>query len=342
MKNICRSIILATLSFSISSCGILRDIYDAQQDYLAPEHHLETNNEYDVIWDLSNIRVGDNTISHPRIVGTSGKIIANGAKQGWFSSGTVFGIDSINGEIVWEISEDTGGDMFAQDDILYFGTVGTANLRAYNIESGELIWATPLFWGHSVKSIYHAGNNIFVFTSNDTFFVLNEQGEILDTSHMSYQPFLVLGGVLYRGDNFSMTAVELSSKKELWGANIGERFTHALVFDDGEIFLRTWNIPTKIYSIDQYIGKVNWMITQGVVSNLCIVGDKIYFLNHDGYLVAINRYSSLEDSRVKFSPEFDFYKQISSYSVACDKTNNVLAITFGDNTEVMGLKILNP
>ena len=78
------------------------------------------------------------------------------------------------------------------------------------------------------------------------------------------------------------------------------------------------------------------MITQDIVSNLCIIGDKIYFLNRDGYLVAINRYSSLEDSRVKFSPEFDMSKQISSYSVACDMANNVLAISFSDNTQIMG------
>jgi outer membrane protein assembly factor BamB len=317
-------------------------MYYAQQDFLAPKHLLETNNEYNVIWDISNISVIDDTSGHPRIVGDSGKIIANGAKQGWFSNGTIFGIDSNNGKIVWEVSEDSGGDMLVQNGTLYFGTVGTANLRSYNIKNGEIIWSTPMFWGHSVSDINYADNKIFVVSSNDTFFILNDQGKILDTSYITYRTFLISGGVLYRQDNFSMTAIEFSSKKELWTVDIGERFTHAPIFNDGEIFLRTWSIPTNIYSIDQYVGKVNWVTTQDTISNLCIIGDKIYFMNRDGYLVAINRYSSLETSRVKFSPDFDLHKQISSYSVACDAANNVLAITFGDNTEIMGLKILNP
>jgi len=342
MKNLRRLIVLTTLSLMMSSCGILRDSYEAQQDYLVPKHLLETNKEYENIWDLSNIRVGADTFNHPRIVGTSGKIIANGAKQGWFSSGSVFGIDSINGEVVWEISGDTEGDMFAQNKTLYLGTVSTANLKSYNIENGELLWSTPLFRGHSVSSIYYSENKLFVGDSNEMFFILNEQGEVLDSFYLPYRPFLELGGVLYRQDNFSIRAVELSSKKELWILDIGKRFTHSPIFDNGEILLRTESEPTNIYSIDQHAGKVTWMISQDILSNLCVIGDKIYFTNRDSYLVVINRYSGNEISRVRFSPQFDLDKQIGSYSVACDKKNNILAVTFRDNTEIMGLKILNP
>ena len=99
----------------MSSCGILEIITKAFNRITSPKHHLETNNEYDVIWDLSNIRVanyhalldltyhymkivlsglaeyvvsllaqtriGSNTISHPRIVGASGEIIVNGESR---------------------------------------------------------------------------------------------------------------------------------------------------------------------------------------------------------------------------------------------------------------------
>jgi hypothetical protein len=113
MKDTFCSIAFVILSLATCSCGIVKDSYEAQQDYLEPKHLLEKNNEYQVIWDLSNIRLRDDTFAHPRIVGASGKIIANGAKQGWFSSGSVFGIDSIKGNIVWEISGEAGftGDL---------------------------------------------------------------------------------------------------------------------------------------------------------------------------------------------------------------------------------------
>lgn len=116
----------------------------------------------------------------------------------------------------------------------------------------------------------------------------------------------------------------------------------SLFFDGGEIFLKTKNSSPLIYSIDQYTGKLNWVSTQTLQSNFCLIGDKVYFTTPDGELVAINRYSSIEKSRVKFSPVFDLNKQIGDYYIACDTTNNVLAISFGDNTQIMGLKILNP
>jgi hypothetical protein len=58
-------------------------------------------------------------------------------------------------------------------------------------------------------------------------------------------------------------------------------------------------------------------------------------------LVILNRFSGDEIARLKFSPVFDVTSQISGYYVAFVPETNVLAVSFGDNSQVLGLKI-NP
>ena len=254
---------------------------------------------------------------------------------------SVFGLKSENGDILWEASG-FAGNIFTSEDAVYVGSYGTAKVRSLNVEDGELLWSTLLPWAHSTSGIYFAESNIFVYTADSEFFVLNEQGEILDNFHETFRTFLELNGVLYMQDVIGIKAVNLSSNKELWLQEIDDRYTHAPIFNDGEIFLRTWSTPANIYSIDQYTGKVNWVVSQDAFSNLCLLGKTIYFTSFDSSLVAINRYTGNEISRVKFSPQFDVDKQVSAYYVACDATSNVLAISFGDNNQIMGLKVINP
>jgi outer membrane protein assembly factor BamB len=331
----------AVISLTTSSCGILLDIYESQQDYLSPQHVLEANNKYEVGWNLSDIQVADG-FRTPAIVGSPGKIIVEGWRKEDNFSSAFFGLNSNNGEVLWKIIGSNGDSFIVNDNALYRGTVGNATLYAYHTENGELFWATRLPLSHSTMEIYLAENKIFVNTSDSKFFVLNENGEILDDFQISSRTFLVLDGVLYMEDAYTLKAVELSSKQDIWLLEIGKSSTHAPIFDNGEIFLRTRLTPAKIYSIDQYTGKVNWMITQDILSNLCVLGDKIYFTSPDGYLISINRYSGEEISRVMFSPQFDLDKQIGEYYIACDAINNVIAVSFGDNTQIMGLKIINP
>jgi outer membrane protein assembly factor BamB len=176
---------------------------------------------------------------------------------------------------------------------------------------------------------------------------LSEQGEILYDSNKPIgkylDKYLELNGILFMANApLGIKAVEPSSGKELWIVEIDTRYAYDPVFDEGEIFTTADNDFAEIYSIDQYTGKVNWTVSHDVLSNLCVISDKVYFINPEGYLVAINRYTAFEISKVEFSPKFDIEKQIGSYQIACDKVNNVLAISFGDNTQIMGLKILKP
>ncbi len=74
------------------------------------------------------------------------------------------------------------------------------------------------------------------------------------------------------------------------------------------------------------------------------MGDKIYFISYGdgGYLIAIDRYFGREISKVKFSPPFYLNENTYGYKISGDPTNNILTISFGESTQIMGLKIVHP
>lgn len=338
MKILLNLIFLAISTITLSSCRAIFALYEYQKNYPTPLHFLESNNEFEAIWKISDINMDQNKGSLD-IVGAPGKIIINGWKNGNFPTNTIIGLDSISGNIAWTIlAAADGGEIITQGENLYRGTNGTATVVSYNIENGELLWDTRLPWAHSTSNLYFAEDKIFVHTSDGEFFILNEEGKILDTFHESFGTFLVIDDILYMEDNYSIKAVDYSSKKELWRLEMDSDYT-APIFDDETIFLST---SLSIYSINQSTGKVNWKVTQDILSNLYLASEKIYFIDSGSNLVVIDQYSGNEILKLQFSPAFDLNKQNGEYHVSGDPTNDVLVVSFGDNHQIMGLNIINP
>lgn len=304
-------------------------------------HLLETNDEFEVIWNLTEINIGTSE-RRPLIVSSPGKFIV----EGW-DSGTALSLmafESVSGDKIWQTPFNSlmRGQIISQDSVVYRGTSGASNIQSYNADNGKLRWKTSLPLAHSTSEIYFANNKVYVFTSDNMFFILNEQGEILDSRHETFITYMEIGNILYLEENISLKAVDSTTREELWQVRTDDRFTHSPIFHDGAIFLRTWAIPSYIYSIDQKTGKINWKVSQDVLSNLTISKDDIYFISFDGYLVVLNRYSGNEIGKVKFSSTFDLTRGTNYYYIAADPVNDVLAMSFGDNDQILGVKILNP
>ena len=318
-------------------------MYESQKEYSFAPHLLEQNDNFEELWTMSEIRLGGGD-QRPTVVGGGGKVILQGLKKGTYLNSAIVGLDSITGKIIWQIPA-TGsgpGEKIIQNNVLYRGTSGTAAIQSYNIENGELIWQTWLPGGHSVVEIYFAENKLFAYTSDSEFFVLNEEGMILDNFQNDLRVFLEMNGVLYVERNFAITALDSSTKNEIWQSEIEDYYTHSPIFDNGTIILRTWVTPAYIYSIDQYTGRVNWKVLKDVLSNLYVSNGKIYFLSSDGFLVVLDKKSGNEILRLEFSPAFDLKGQYSGYFVSGDSDNDVLVVSFGDNTQIIGLRISDP
>ena len=333
------------LTLVICLCSLLGQsciAFEVLHDDVSPHHVLEKNDEFEFIWELSDIYTGSNE-RRAAIVSVPGKIIVEGGYTK-LNDPSLIAFDSLSGEIVWQVPLGFGhnGYIISQNTVLYRGTAGAAKVQAFAADKGELLWETNLPWAQSALEIYFADKRINVFTANNKFFILDDQGKIIDSRYEPFRTFLEMGGILYIDENIAMKAIDISTKQELWRQEINDRFTHSPIFDNGTVFLRTWVKPGYIYSINQATGKVNWKLSHDVLSNLCVTGNKIYFVDFDGYLVAIDRYSGDETAKVKFSSSFDLANGINGYSITSDPINNVLAISFGDNSQLLGLKIKNP
>jgi outer membrane protein assembly factor BamB len=332
-----KRLIMVLMSFFISSCIAI----DLLMDHSLSPHAIEENESFDVAWTVSNvsIRRSDRT---PQIVSVPGKIIILGHAEGSVGS-RVVAFDSLSGKKLWQTSRFySGGYILAHDQVLYLGSIGGAEAVAYNTEDGEMLWRTVLPWAASTMEIHFAENKLFIFTSDNEFFILDEQGKIIETRGESYYPYFEAGGVFYVGEYKALKAVDISTRKEIWQLKTDEEFTHSPVFDSGAIFLRTWRNPGYVYSIDQATGKVNWKVSQNALSNLCVVNDKIYFIDFDSYLVAIDRHSGEEITRVKITPSIDWSNGTDFYFIGADPTNNALALYFGDAGQLLGVKIKKP
>jgi outer membrane protein assembly factor BamB len=308
-----------------------------------PTYALEENSEYIVVWNRTDISTNPDN-RRPGLVGGSGRIIVNGRKNEPLALWRIHGLDSISGETVWEASESGSGQIIIEGEYLYLGTVGDARVISYAIDNGELVWNTSLPWAHSVLEIYSVENKIFIYTNDFEFFVLNTNGVILsNSSDESFRVFLEMNDLLYMESLLAIKAVDVSSRQEVWSLKLGSQYTHSPIFSDGTIFLRTWNgSDVSIYSIDQMTGAVNWKVSANAISNLYVARNKLYYMSWDGYLVSVDKNTGNEISRVKFLPEIDTNATTGGFSITGDVVNDIIAVTFAGNDQIMGIKVLNP
>lgn len=311
-----------------------------------PLYALEENSEYTVIWNRTDISINPND-QRPNMVGGSGKIIVNGRKNEPLASRKIYGLDSLSGEYIWEANDADSGQLIIEGRYLYFGTVGGARVISYDIYNGELVWSTSLPWTQSVSEIYFAEKKLFIYTSDFEFFVLNSNGEILSnlskSTNGSFRVFLEKNNMLFTEALLAIKAVDASSRQEVWNLSLGNQYTHSPIFSDRTIFLRTWNgSDVSIYSIDQMTGVANWKVSANAISNLYVAGDKLYYVSWDGCLVSLDSNTGNEISRVKFLPEVDTNATTGGFSITGDVVNDIIAVTFAGNDQIMGIKVINP
>lgn len=337
MKTNKSKLLVVVTALLMASCFAI----ESGQTNSSSKHVLEPNDSYEVIWNRSDIglEAGANQ-RRPSMVAVPGKIVLIGSTNSGIQTGKVIGLDSLTGDVVWTTPGVSLGEIISHGKNVYRGTYGTATIQSINAENGELLWQTLLPRAHSTSDIYFAENKIFVHTNNTEFYVLSEQGEILDSFSESEDAFLEVGGVLYMEDADGIKAVDFSSKKELWKLEVGAKYTYAPIFDNETIFFRTAGSPTDIYSIDRGTGDVNWKATYNILSNLYVTNNRIYFLNSDSYFVALDKYSGDKLGNLKFSPPLNLNEE--DYFISGDLANSILTVYFGDSSQILGIKVLAP
>jgi outer membrane protein assembly factor BamB len=221
-------------------------------------------------------------------------------------------------------------------------------IKTYNTTSGDSIWEADTPFAGKFITITFLNEKIFLYSSNNSFFILDSTGRVLKSTDPYYfpMPYIVGDDVTYAGDN-GIVALETQTGNIIWRAKIEGSYSEPYFLEDN-IYLRTGDsvMPGSVYAIDKSNGKILWRNDAKVISNLCSLGENLYFLTLDGYLMVVDRQTGSEVEKLEFSPHPFVLPtaewRLGGYYVASDPTNNIIAVSLGDSYQLFALKINNP
>jgi len=161
-------------------------------------------------------------------------------------------------------------------------------------------------------------------------------------------PYIVGDDITYAGNDSGILALETKTGNLIWQTNIEGAYYTGPYFLEDNIYLRTGSsvIPGSVYAIDKISGEILWKNDANAISNLCSLGNNLYFLTLDGYLMVLDRETGLEVAKLEFSPHPFILPtpewRLGGYYVTSDPTNNIIAVSLGDSYQLFALKINNP
>jgi len=338
IKYIKNLFMLIMFTFFLSGCFPISVAYQLFNYVLIQDYTLEENNVYEEIW-----KVDDGSF----ISGTSNSTIINGGDVFYYIGSKAFqgayisSIQSKDGQEKWRtfVYSHSGGDFIYADGYLFFA--GDTNPKIVSLnESGQILWKDSV-WSKMVTDLNYADGRLFVYTSNSNFFEFNEQGEnLLGRTYSSDRIFLIEDNQKYLWRVYHFISENVSTSEPIWDVEIGGLIQGKPVFDGDTIYFVVRRNGSNFFSLNKETGAVNWKKEYYVISNLCVMESKIYFIDYDGYLVEIDKSTGELLTKVKINPEINVSQR--SYYLAGDSRNNILALGFPSRSQIIGLKIKNP
>ncbi len=324
------AILLVNLLFFSVACSFIGNVNNSL-------HRLEKNGMFQEAWEITNMRVMYNNRA-PMVSNSSDMTILEGYQNGDLSP-SIIGIDSKTGEIIWKVEKATEGDKIVLgENVLYRGTVGFAEVFAYDIKNGDRLWRTLLPLGHSVSDLFSSNGYIFTSTSNDRLYVLDETGRIIRETHNPSRIYLQEQNIRYVEDGMEIKAVDNESNDVLWSISRNKVLIYAPVFQNDMMIIDTAAVPPNIMAIEKSSGTIKWQVSEKILSNICTTEEEVYLLDIDGYLITLDIQTGIEVSRLLFSPTIDPNINSSSYFIACGGSDNAVIVSFGDNWQISALR----
>jgi outer membrane protein assembly factor BamB len=305
-------------------------------------HILSETSFADIAWSKDNIMT-DIDKNSATLLSAPNRIISLSVQPK-----TIYAFDSSTGEIIWEQNGGLPNVIATQDTVLYASYLNI--IQAYDTTTGKSIWNANTPYAGTFLTINFLDNNIFLRSSNSSFFILDSHGQLLKSTDPYYfpMPYIVGDDITYADNDNGILALETKTGNIIWQTNIEGAYYTGPYFLENNIYLRTGSsvIPGSVYAIDKDSGEILWRNDADAISNLCSLGDNLYFLTLDGYLMVLDRETGLEVAKLEFSPRPFILPtaewRLGGYYVTSDPTNDIIAVSLGDSYQVFALKINNP
>jgi len=297
---------LYMLWWGISNAGV----YSSVPTPLTSHYVVSTDGNVQEMWSRSGTFLGT---SHISLDAAGGVLFALGTLDP-HKNLTVNAINEEDGNLIWHARYDGRPvTLSATRTNVYVGTLGGAQVRAYNIRTGENVWTKRFFSASAVEYLNTFDDKLYVRTSNDKFYVL-------------------------QADNGKLTQ---DWDDDGWQSRV-KYFSEGNEFTTNIIFEKRGNGLGYITAIDKNTEKPLWESDRNIISNVAATEDAVYFLTLDGKLVGLDARSGNMVATVIFAPSpFVLNSPNAStgrYFVAVDYNTKMLFAQIGDSYQLFAFK----
>jgi outer membrane protein assembly factor BamB len=333
-----KRIILAAFLFLLASCTG----HSGREPNSTVQHIFIESSFADLIWQKNNIMVFID-LGAPMLTAAPNRVIALGIQPK-----KLYSFDSLTGELSWEKPGAFPEVLATHNSTIYL--TNSSNFEAYNALDGKKIFDTLLPNSGLFMSINFDEDNIFLNSANDSFFMLDMNGNIVKSAGPNTypMPYIIENEVTYAGNTYGIIANDTQTGDMIWQVDIPEEgFYTGPYFSEDNIYIRTGSstVPGKVYAIDKRDGTILWEIDSDAISNVCVLGNNLYFLTRDGFLMVLDRQTGSEVEKLEFFPRPFILPtaewRLGGYYVASDPSNNIIVVSLGDSYQLFALKINN-
>ncbi len=304
----------------------------------------ETNLGVREIWRVSSWFVISDGHQFAYMFLVPSRIVAENSTR---SEGTrLVSVDTSTGSVEWEVKyRERVSSIIADQSKLYVASAGYP-LRAYELETGKLVWSGPDL---PARRLYFLNlqNNTLLNYSGSVQFLDPETGKLLREDSIEKTPsdsyfIMWLDEFTLRKSSHQTSNELLKIRREtgeiVWRtpldvtSGLARKFP---ILSDNRLIALFGRIDMDLYVIDFTTGQRLWKANDTFVSNAAVSQGKVYALRQDARLMVFDEMTGAELGYVQFTPaETDPAGR--TYWVGVDEQGRVF-VSFSDSKELIAL-----
>lgn len=330
--------LLLFLSSSLLTNGCVPEYRYSTNIY---EHNVNPTSEFEVIWSRGGIYTIQ--LASSKLMDANSELVCFiGAMKNDGQSESINCLNPLNGELLWQKSNNTSANILIYKDGVYVDSNGMPGVEKYDL-NGMLLW-TQRLKGTGVVNLYIFDGNLQVLVVPKKLVELNlSDGSIAQELSEGFKAFIKTDRetIIYE-DGVKFLSTDM--KNVIWHNNQLDRsLWMAPVLLSDTILLRTGKVRGSVYALDRKTGTMLWKTSDNIISNIAYSETKktIYLLTLEGSLIAVNQISGEEKHLAQFTSTpfiLNGEQQVGSYDLAFDDSLNMLFLILGDSRQLIAFQ----